>query len=333
MESKSCIWIFISIVVCLLTISTGSCKREDIPDILTVDIEEITDVTALSGGVILSDGSAKIEACGICWNTDSTSLSVEDAGHTRDKIYLDGFRSSVTNLSPLTKYYLRAYATNKAGTGYGRIIPFTTTHYVSHINFNPSVNYGTLTDQDGNTYKTVTLGSQTWMAENLKTITFNDGTPLLDSYCWYNFDATSYKADYGALYSWRILDSGNLCPAGWHVPAIDELGVLETYLGGAAVAGGKLKETGTIHWELPNLGATNESGFTLIPNGTYDTENSFSNMGLICYLGSSTIRKTRHLGVTFTEFQYIYLRNDTDSYYSTMDADQLRFFAVRCIKD
>lgn len=289
MESKSNNWIFFSLVVCALGMATGSCKRAEIPVIITIDTEDITDVTVLCGGIISSDGGAEITACGVCWSTDSTKLFIENAAHTSDNIEMGGFRSSITNLTPVTEYYVRAYAANKAGTAYGQTISFTATHYVSQINFNPSVDYGNLIDQDGNSYKTVTIGSQTWMAENLKAITLNDGTPLLDSYCWYNYDVTSNKADYGALYSWGSLTSGKLCPAGWHVPSMDEWQVLINYLGGSDVAGGKLKETGIKHWLSPNTYATNETGFTALPGGRrYINYGNFLDAGKYGFWWSST---------------------------------------------
>ena len=130
-----------------------------------------------------------------------------------------------------------------------------------------------VTDMDGNTYKTIRIGQQIWMAEDLKTSKYNDGTaiPLVTNntewaelttpgYCWYNNDAATYKATYGALYNWYTVNTGKLCPTGWHVPTDAEWAILITYLGGESVAGDKLRETGT-------TGATNESGFTALPSG------------------------------------------------------------------
>jgi len=136
----------------------------------------------------------------------------------------------------------------------------------------------TVTDIDGNVYHTVTIGTQVWMAENLKVIKFNDGTaiPMVTNsktwmnlstpgYCWPNNDVATYKNTSGALYNWHTVNSGLLCPIGWHVPTDAEWTILITYLGGESVAGGKLKEVGTSHWTNPNSGATNETGFTALP--------------------------------------------------------------------
>jgi uncharacterized protein (TIGR02145 family) len=147
--------------------------------------------------------------------------------------------------------------------------------------------FGSFTDtRDGETYKTVKIGTQVWMAENLKATKYNDGTAIslvtdidewnanvwshlgTPAYCWYNNDASNYKSTYGALYTWDALNNGKLCPIGWHVPSDDEWTTLINYLGGPDEAGGKLKETDTTHWQNPNTDATNESGFTALPSGS-----------------------------------------------------------------
>ena len=137
----------------------------------------------------------------------------------------------------------------------------------------------TIKDADGNIYSTVTIGTQIWMTTNLKTTKFADGTSIpLDvtdsfwyqmsspAYCWYNNDI-SFKDTYGALYNWYTVRTKKLCPTGWHVPSDEEWTALTTYLGGQDLAGGKLKEIGTIHWTIPNKDATNSSGFTALPGG------------------------------------------------------------------
>ena len=161
------------------------------------------------------------------------------------------FTSSITGLTAGTTYYVRAYATNSAGTGYGNDISFTT----------QQGGVGNVTDDDGNVYHSVTIGTQVWMVENLKTTKYNDGTSiplvtdatdwhnlLTPGYCWNNNDEATYKATYGALYNWYTVNTGNLCPTGWHVPGDAEWTTLTTYLGGEDVAGGKLKEVGITHW-------------------------------------------------------------------------------------
>ena len=138
----------------------------------------------------------------------------------------------------------------------------------------------TVTDADGNVYTAVTVGTQTWMVDNLRTTKYNDGTsiPLVTdnnqwknlntaAFCWYNNNAATYKDPYGALYNWFAVNTGKLCPTGWHVPTHAEWTILTEYLGGEVVAGGKLKESGILHWDSPNVDATNESGFSGLPGG------------------------------------------------------------------
>ncbi len=150
----------------------------------------------------------------------------------------------------------------------------------SIIVFNPDLTYDTVTDIDGNAYKTIIIGKQTWMAENLKVTKYNDGAdiPLVTDYgewnrlttpgyCWYFNDEQHYRNTYGALYNWYAVNTEKLCPTGWHVSSDTDMVILFDFLGGRDVAGGKLKETGTTHWNSPNTGATNETGFTALPGG------------------------------------------------------------------
>lgn len=148
---------------------------------------------------------------------------------------------------------------------------------------------GTLTDIDGNIYKIVKIGTQTWMAENLRVVHYNDGiaidngcdsinwiNPDMQFYCWYKNDAIN-KAVYGILYNWYTVETQKLCPTGWRIPNSAEWTTLEDYLGGSYVAGGKIKETGTRHW-LSNLNGTNESGFTALPGGFRRSTGEFTEL-------------------------------------------------------
>ena len=155
---------------------------------------------------------------------------------------------------------------------------------------------GSVGDIEGNIYRTVTLGTQVWMVENLRTTRFNDGTPIplvtddtvwsllnTPAYTWYNNDSVKYGIPFGALYNWFAINTGKLCPTGWRVPTDADWTTLTDYLGGARIAGGKLKTTGTTQWRNPNLGATNEVGFYALPAGTrygHGAFNYVSNYGL-----------------------------------------------------
>lgn len=183
------------------------------------------------------------------------------------------------------------------------------------INFNTSLlNKNTVTDIDGNIYKTVTIGSQIWMAENLKTTHYADGaiiplantkekmdalTDIDKAYCWYNNDSITNGAVYGALYTWAAAMNGEsssesistrvqgVCPAGWHLPSVSEFIELEEFSHGSAYAGDKLKEVGTKHWRETTTSVTNETGFTGLPGGY--SNGSFSNKDLYGYWWSTNI--------------------------------------------
>lgn len=167
-----------------------------------------------------------------------------------------------------------------------------------------------VTDIDGNVYKTVTIGAQTWMVENLKTTKLTDGSsiPLVadntawlnqatPALCWYNNDEKANKKIYGSLYNWHTVNTGKICPTGWHVPTDDEWKTMIAYLGGAE-AGNKLQEKGTTHWLNPNESATNASGFTALPGGLRVKNGTFAALGLSSYWWCSTEDKpeARYVG-------------------------------------
>lgn len=193
----------------------------------------------------------------------------------------------------------------------------------------------TISDIDGNYYHTVQICDQWWMAENLKTTKLNNGTPLtviydeeswwghiIPTYCWYNHDE-SYKDIYGALYDWYAVTSGNLCPVGWHAPSDDEFQELADCLGGNQVAGSKLMETGTLHWQSPNTGATNESGFTALPGGIRDVG------GVFRYLGTTAaFRSTAETGDGAKGSGWF-----VGTGFTFLDYERTFSFSVRCLKD
>ena len=150
---------------------------------------------------------------------------------------------------------------------------------VHKIIFNPDMTYGTVMDIEGNVYKTIEIGTQVWMAENLKTTKYNDNMPIpevadntawsnlkIPGYCWYNNDSTTYRADHGAIYNGYTGTAGKICPIGWHIPSYDEWNTLVIFIGGNKGGGQKLKEVGTTHW-VANAEGTNGYGYTAIPGG------------------------------------------------------------------
>jgi uncharacterized protein (TIGR02145 family) len=193
-------------------------------------------------------------------------------------------------------------------------------------------------DVDGNVYDTVTIGTQVWMAENLKVTHFRNGDSIINitdqdswnsmnsaAYCDYN-NTPGNSTIYGRLYNWfAITDNRNIAPKGWHVPSRDEWKVLIDYLGGDTLAYNKLLETGTVHWQSPNEEATNESGFTALPGGLRSPVGIWPALGTSCHLWT-TEDLAQQLGVEFN--MYI----DRKSVYHQASL-KINGLSVRCIKD
>jgi uncharacterized protein (TIGR02145 family) len=242
----------------------------------------------------------------------------------------------MTGLTKGTQYYVRAYATNSAGTGYGNQLTFSTD----------------IDDVDGNVYNTIPIGTQVWMAQNLKTTLFNNTNPIANvtastgvgswsvlttaAYCWFNNDAVTYKPVYGALYNWFAVNTGNLCPTGFHVPTDDEFGTLEVYLGmvpadvtlfgvfrgTTQLVGSQMKNT--TGWATGENG-TNTSGWSALPGGyRYYVDGTFQAEGTFSYWWSSSVG------------------NGTDTWYRRLDGSSNGVFRnavnykagkyIRCVK-
>jgi uncharacterized protein (TIGR02145 family) len=194
-----------------------------------------------------------------------------------------------------------------------------------------------ITDIDGNQYNTIAIGNQVWMKENLRTSRFADGTAIpltIDNkqwcrltsggFCWYNNDSIAGNVPYGKLYNWYAVQSGKLCPSGWHVPSDFEWTDLAEFLGGTKVAGGKLKENSVL-WKSPNKNATNDVGFSAIPGGYRNSIGKFFYRGYFDYWWSST-----ELSSISSWYWYVYF--DTAILYRDKDFKTMGH-AVRCIKN
>ena len=306
---KNRIRIYSLLLMISILILTNSCKKDDnkaVPVLTTSAVGGISSVSgicdmnnssdgslsATCGGNISSDGGSKVTVCGVCWSTGSNPSLADNK--TTDAILniggSEGFSSRISGLETNITYYVRAYATNSKGTGYGNVLSFNTLK--NEILFNPDLSYGTVTDFDGNEYVTITIGTQTWMAENLKVTHYRNGDIIpngTDDFAWegtYNGTTTIgnvttgqycdqlnkpiYSKVYGRLYNWyAVNDNRNIAPTGWHVSSDAEWTILINYLGGDSIAGRKLKEIGLTHWKdyWEAAIATNETGFTALPGG------------------------------------------------------------------
>jgi len=197
------------------------------------------------------------------------------------------------------------------------------------------------TDADGNNYATVSIGTQTWMAENLKVgvridgVQYQTNNGIIEKYCYYN-DVNNCNI-YGGLYQWNEMMQyeatpgvKGICPTGWHIPTDPEWTTLTTFLGGTSVAGGKMKSTGTIQagsglWNTPNTGATNESGFTAVPAGLRNLDSYFVTIGDYGFWWSSSESST------FNAWYRIlgYIGNNVYSYSDY----KYTGYSVRCLRD
>jgi uncharacterized protein (TIGR02145 family) len=296
-----------------------SCKKTNtvpvIATLTTTAASAITATTATSGGNITSDGGSTITARGVCWNT-SVSPTIANS-KTIDGTGTGIFASSITGLTAGTIYYIRAYATNSAGTAYGNEIIFTLA----------SIPSGTCT--------------QVWMLKNLDVSTYRNGDWIPEvtdpgawsalttgAWCWYNNDPTM-GVIYGKLYNWyAVNDPRGLAPTGWHVPSDAEWWTLSTCLGGDAVAGGAMKETGTTHWTSLNTGATNSSGFTALPGGTRNYDGPFSNVGNVGNFGNWWSSTEFNTPSAWSRYLYYSSGNIFwTNYYKQYG------FSVRCLRD
>ena len=324
-----------------------------VPTLTTISVSNITTSSAFTGGNITADGGASIIARGVCWAT--TSNPTTEDSKTSDGPGTGSFTSKISCLSGATIYYVRAYATNSIGTAYGNQYSFTTE--LGPV-FNPNLTYGLVSDIDGNCYKTIQIGNQVWMAENLKTIHYNDGNPIPNvtndvewanmptaawvgtelpltyvtygAYCWYNNETDTYGNDYGILYNWGAVGTDKLCPTGWHVPSLAEWRIIcpETdYENGPY--GEELMETGKTHWnDSAELDGTNTTGLTALPGGYRLSTGEFKYSGYEGYYWASNGR-----GYPEVKFAWnIYYSGRVTTPSAVLESEK-QGRSVRCVED
>jgi uncharacterized protein (TIGR02145 family) len=304
-----------------------------LPTIETVSVSSVFQREALSGGKISSDGGFELWAKGIVWskvkNPDISLITKTNEGANSEN-----YISKLTNLQPDTRYYVRAYATNRAGTGYGQEQTF-------------------MTEREAAVFSgSVSIGAQVWQTKNLNVDRFRNGDIIPEAksggewssvgkkgqpaWCYYE-NKTSNGSIYGKLYNWyAINDSRGICPEGWHIPNNSEWTTLTNFLGGGEVAGGKMKMKGINYWHSPNSGATNSSGFSALPGGSRSSDLTFNNGRSEVFFWSTT-------EFNINNAWYIYISTDDPNTGMSHGTDYPPVFnlasgkssglSVRCIKD
>jgi uncharacterized protein (TIGR02145 family) len=341
--------LFSFIMIAGIIVLLFACERLEVNRTIKIETQSVTDITTDSASVlgeIIDLGEDGVTEYGHCWSTHEIPTISDSSINLGDTNSRGAFTSPLVGLMPYTTYYIRAFATDKQGTTYGNQIEFTKSVFSD--------------SRDDYNYKWVSIGSQVWMAENLAYLpaVCSADSGSRDTPCYYVFDysgnniteakATANYSTYGVLYNWPAAMKGaagndnnpsgvqGICPDGWHMPSDAEWKQLEMYLGMDSVElnfgefrgtneGGKLKEAGNVHWNEPNSGADNSSGFTALPGGWRSWEGDLHDL--------------RDIGCWWSVTEYDYssvykraLANDEarierDNYYKDCA------FSVRCVRD
>jgi len=292
-----------------------------------------TPIEAVAGFDIADSGGGTIINYGVCWSTvkypTTADRHIEKSGaFSKDEEYLIG------GLTINMTYYLRAFASNSVGKAYGEQVSFTT------HGFSPdSVSFGSVADFDGNTYRTIQIGPQEWMAENLKTTKYNDGSQIYycanggpagytewfdlwrGAYCWYDNNPEANK-ELGAIYNFHAVSTGKLCPSGWHVPSYSEWVSLINFLGGAVGSFSEHTDNAPVYWG--NLERNIElSSFNPGPGGCLHSFGFLNRDCTPCRYWWTSDPYIKY------NFPYAYLV----SFNLISDEPQSYGFNVRCVKD
>jgi uncharacterized protein (TIGR02145 family) len=307
-------------------IKSFTTKPPEIPTLTTL-ASATSPTEAIVEGKITTEWCSNYMERGVCWSTnpnpDITGNKIVDGALS------DSFTVKLSGLTSSTKYYVRTYASSSAGTGYGNQIIFST------------LASNSVQDVDGNYYDQINIGTQVWLKENLRTTKYRDGSiinKVTGAGSWFsnsttplygeNFTNSTDLFTYGRIYnSYAVLDSRKLCPVGWHIPGDSEWNTLVTFLGGAAIAGGKLKETSG--WPS-DPDATNESGFSAFP-GRYPSKYTISPYGTpyTVYNYTGDIAYWWSSDLNFRRLIY----NNTTVFSTPYNSSIAPVYSIRCIKD
>jgi uncharacterized protein (TIGR02145 family) len=263
----------------VLLISSSCSDKEQVPAVSTFSVF-MSPTLVTSGCQVKSDGSSPVTALGVCWSTQPNP-TIQDQFTKSTPGAIKSSLDTLKDFAINTTYYVKAYATNSAGTGYGEQVEATL--YLNH----PEAD---VTDVDGNTYNTIRIGTQIWMKENLKTTHYRNGDPIPNisddfewsrqtsgAYCDYKNDP-SISNTYGRLYnSYVMTDTRKIAPTGWRVPGQSDWLTLMDFLGDHCHD--HMQEAGSEHWKSANTTADNASGFTALPSGQRDAFSSFKALG------------------------------------------------------
>ena len=320
------------------TFTTPACLPATV---ITNSITGITSNSATGGGNVTNGGNSTITARGVCWST-SSNPTLNDA-HTIEAGGTGSFTSAITGLNELTAYYVRAYATNGGGTSYGNEVMFTTTAFICGQ---------TLYDaRDGQSYTTVQIGDQCWMAENLNIGTMIQGSNnmtdngVIEKYCYEN--STDNCDVYGGLYQWNEMMSYNTapesqgsCPDGWHLPNDESWTILTNFLSNQSIYqcnnnSGYIAKSlaSTTNWlnstSTCNVGnnpaSNNETGFTGHPAGTRSTSGTFFEQTRRAYWWSSSQNGS-------LSAWYRYLVYNSPNTWQGSDTKAMGY-SIRCLKN
>ncbi len=332
------------LIIILIQIIFFGCKKNEevqkeigpVPIVGTYDISFISQNFSRSGGYIISSGISSITEKGVCWSTNA--IPTISTNRTIDGTDTSNFTSYINGLNPNTTYYLRAYATNINGTGYGSTMVFKTLNYV--------------TDADGNKYHSVIIGTQEWMIENLKTSKYNDSSLIpwvvddnlwsntyYGARCYNNNDSITYSENYGALYNYFAINTGKLAPIGWHVSTDNDWTILTNYLinkgyGYMASSNAIAKAIASkSHWTNSTTpGApgndtinNNASEFAAVPGGYRTFTGGYYSVGIWSYWwavfpGAQMMSTLRYMGGN----EIVVISNSSDMRCG---------FSVRCVKN